>query len=259
MLQLVINLDRSPERWTSMQCKLRRFNIQPERISAVDGQMLTNDEIKSIAQPLTAITKIACPRELLPGEIGCFLSHRKCWQKLVDSNEQWALILEDDINFSDRAENYLSNIDWIPQGVHIVQLHIWGKQWESQIDSKRFKLENGDELLHPCYPRALGTQAYFISKAAAKQALLLSQKISSPVDNFLSGDFSPLSKLYPTYRLNPAVVTTTEFPSLINSDNKIKALPYSKDIKNHPLRRWIKIKLHIYRLLFTKHQTFIYK
>lgn len=242
-----------------MQNKLSRFKIYPERVSAIDGQMLGSDEIKKITPPLTDITKISCPRELLPAEIACFLSHRKCWQKLVDSNEQWALILEDDIDFSDRAEHYLSDVDWIPQGTHIVQLHIWGKQWESQIDSKKFILQNGDELLHPCYPKALGTQAYFISRVAAEEALRLSKKISSPVDNFLSGDFSPLSCTFPTYRLNPAVVTTADFPSLINTAQTIKSLPYSKRIKNHPLRRWGKIKLHIYCFLFTKHQIFSYK
>jgi GR25 family glycosyltransferase involved in LPS biosynthesis len=35
----------------------------------------------------------------LRGAVGCFLSHARCWKKLVDSNSQYALICEDDVRF----------------------------------------------------------------------------------------------------------------------------------------------------------------
>lgn len=38
-------------------------------------------------------------RPMTLGEIGCFLSHYYIWQKMVESNEQEVLILEDDIKF----------------------------------------------------------------------------------------------------------------------------------------------------------------
>jgi len=46
-------------------------------------------------------------RHMTMGEIGCFLSHYKIWQKMVELNQNEVLILEDDIrfepNFKDKA------------------------------------------------------------------------------------------------------------------------------------------------------------
>lgn len=260
MLRLVINLDRSPERWQMMKNSLENLGVTAERVSACEGKKLSQDEIKALVPPLDDIAKINCPREILPNEIGCFLSHKKCWQKLVDSEENWALILEDDIKFSSRANYYIKDTNWIPEGVDIVQLHLWGKSWETRInDKENITLKSGDELVHPIHPPALGTQAYFISKRAARDALQFSERLSCPVDNFLAGIYSRFSKLHPTYRLNPAVVTTTDLPSSIGTKEAIRLLPYSKKIKNHPLRRWIKLKHQIFYTFFTTKRTLHYK
>lgn len=259
MLRYVINLDRSPDRWFMVSEKLKAFDIHAERISAVDGHGLSRETLVSLIPPLEDISKINCPRELLPGEIGCFLSHKKCWQKLTESeNENWALIMEDDIEISSRAKNYMTNTDWIPEGIDLIQLHIWGSTWKSKVD-KSFTLPNGDNLLRPLNPPALGTQAYLISKKAATDALSLSKTICSPVDNFLSGIYSPFAKKYPTYRLNPAIVTTTDLPSSIDAKQYINKLPFSKKIKNHPLRRLLRLKHQIIYTLFGKEKVFIFK
>ena len=259
MLRFVINLDRFPERWQAMQERLEKFGLTAERISAVDGRNLSEKKRKNWVPALDDISKINCPREILPGEIGCFISHRLCWQKLVDSNDDWALVLEDDIELSDRSINYIADTNWIPENIHLVQLHIWGRSWSSRVSRHKIQLATGDWLLKPIHPPALGTQAYLISKIAAKEALRLSNTLPCPVDNFLSGIYSSFAKKFATYRLNPAVVTTTDLPSSINAKNIIKALPYSPKIKNHPLRRWMKLKHQIYYSLYTKKETFIFK
>ena len=46
MLRFVINLDRSPDRWLSINKQLTKLGINAERISAFDGNTLTHDEIK---------------------------------------------------------------------------------------------------------------------------------------------------------------------------------------------------------------------
>lgn len=47
-------------------------------------------------------------------EVGCFLSHKKCWQKIVDDKLQYAIVVEDDI-FLDKElrhmSTYISQLD----------------------------------------------------------------------------------------------------------------------------------------------------
>lgn len=259
MLRLVINLKRSSDRWRVVSQELEKFHLPFERIEAVDGQALEKSMLNSLVPPLDDISKICCPRALSSSEIACFLSHKKCWQKLVDSNENWALIMEDDIKVSDRALKFIENPDWIPDGVHILQLHIWRTPWKAKVSKKYFPLDEDGDLYIPLHPAALGAQAYLISKKAAQEAIKMSPKISAPVDEFLSGIFSSFAQQFPTYRLNPAVVTIDDTPSTIDVKGKIKKLPFSKKIKNHPLRLFLKIKNQILYTLFARTVLFIYK
>ena len=95
----VLNLDRAPDRWLEAQSELGRFNLSIQRFSAVDGRKLTARELHA------NVTRLA--QAILPkGVVGCFLSHRKFWQHVVDNNLSQAIIMEDDVllvpNFNER-------------------------------------------------------------------------------------------------------------------------------------------------------------
>lgn len=81
----VINLDRSPDRWEHMQKQLSTIGTQHtslkiQRVVGVDGYKLTENEISFHQQSAFSLSKIACPRDLSKAEIGCYLSHKKCWE-----------------------------------------------------------------------------------------------------------------------------------------------------------------------------------
>ena len=97
---------------------LKCFGIQYERVPATDAQTLSEEIYKTVTAP-----NIEYPHHLRPGEIACFLSHRFCWQKLVNSNNDWALILEDHCEFSQLADRYLKSTDWIPCNCELIQLN----------------------------------------------------------------------------------------------------------------------------------------
>uniref|UniRef100_A0A7S1QQQ8 Glycosyl transferase family 25 domain-containing protein n=1 Tax=Alexandrium catenella TaxID=2925 RepID=A0A7S1QQQ8_ALECA len=85
-----------------------------ERLPAVDGHTLSwpqlvADRLFSM-RAFVAATKAEaekratigpspelCSPHLTLGGCGCALSHRRAWQRLVDSQRSWALILEDDV------------------------------------------------------------------------------------------------------------------------------------------------------------------
>ena len=70
-----------------MQAQLEALGIAPIRIPAVNGR-----------DPVERARSSAAPyAQLSPGEIGCFESHRRIWQDMVDKGTPVACILEDDM------------------------------------------------------------------------------------------------------------------------------------------------------------------
>jgi glycosyl transferase family 25 len=114
----VINLDASIFRMGECQNQLCDYDF--ERISAVDGSQLEHNE-------LTQFYDVDLNRQqyhslLTLGEIGCYLSHRKVWQKIVDEQLDFALVLEDDfINNTDISE-LVHNVAQIKQPWHCIKL-----------------------------------------------------------------------------------------------------------------------------------------
>ena len=237
MLRLVINLDRCEERLRSMNTKLETFNLDFQRVSAVDGRCIDESTKAKLTEKKNFSKYILCRRELESSEIGCFLSHAKCWEKLLMSQEKYALIMEDDIQFSNRSYDYINNEKWIPGGGHIIQLSTLHPQPRKAIVNKICPLPNGDSLVHPITPITWGTQAYVISREAAGYALKISKSsIPAPVDAFLFHPLSTLSLRYPVYKLNPAIIIHDEINSF-ESTIFNKALMSYKSQTNSSLRR----------------------
>lgn len=136
MLRMIINLDRSKDRWQHMMGQLNSLGMKDGafvRISAVDGRKLTTQQLADAVAPLCSVAKADFPGALTNTEIGCFLSHKKCWHQLLKSQEEWGLILEDDIRFSQEIRRFIQTDDWIPDGVSVVQLHTLKKQGKTVI------------------------------------------------------------------------------------------------------------------------------
>ena len=90
MLRFVINLHIVPDRWHPMNKRFNELGIPAERVNTVDGNLFAD----SIPSCYTGET-VRYPRFMSASEVACFLSHRKCWERLLDSNEDWALCIED--------------------------------------------------------------------------------------------------------------------------------------------------------------------
>ena len=95
----VINLDKSTDRLALCQQNLERLGIDFERIPAVYGKDLSEQQVVDFYD--RAANQKGYKKDLNTGELGCYLSHIKCWQKIVDEQLDFALILEDDFVLSD--------------------------------------------------------------------------------------------------------------------------------------------------------------
>lgn len=83
----LINLDRAKDRLKLMENEFEKCGIPFERISAVDANNLAEYEYKVDNE---------YDRDLLGGEIGCYLSHVYTMQEFLKTDKDYALIIEDD-------------------------------------------------------------------------------------------------------------------------------------------------------------------
>ena len=100
----VMNLARSSDRWNAAQIQMSSEGLTVKRFDAIDGRALSYLELRNQS---TRMAMYLQPR----GVIGCYLSHRKFWQMVVDENYDSAIIFEDDVklvhNFREKLAYHL--------------------------------------------------------------------------------------------------------------------------------------------------------
>lgn len=129
----VINLDRQPQRWKQvldefsqvLDAKGRTLSGYVRRISAVDAlefeSVVQSEAINStytLGEQLYVDPRKVLPNKLNLGEeiqmsrqeIAVALSHIEIWKKIAAGEEQYVLVLEDDICLSHRFSNYVGKV-----------------------------------------------------------------------------------------------------------------------------------------------------
>lgn len=211
MFRCVINLDSSVDRWTCFQKEQERLGLQFERISAVYGRDLTDEQLAAVAKP----RGIGYLYPMTPSEYGCFLSHRKAWQRIVESGERWGVVLEDDVVFADELADLLKNDDWLPDGADVVQL--WSAALKIRIKGSPIPLKNGYQVVKQCKPSSFGAVGYILSGEAAQRALDDSRRINCPVDYYLFSPWFPFVRENQVYRLSIRPLALASVPSDIGA------------------------------------------
>lgn len=173
---LLINLDRSPERLKRMDEVLTGSGLTFERVPAVDGKLLSDAEKKRW------MPDDGKGRRMTAGEIGCFLSHRKCWEAIAAGAESHAVIFEDDIHLGRNATEILSRTDWIPADAEVIKIETFLNQ--AHVDKVETSIVYGRKLVR-LRKNSMGAAGYILSSQAASKLISLSEVFSDPVDEFL--------------------------------------------------------------------------
>lgn len=97
MKTYIINLKEAVERkeYMNQQLALLPPSLSVEFVEAVDGRVMSVSEQNEKFDSDKFRKRYT--KKVRPGEIGCTLSHQKCYRKLIESEERYALILEDDV------------------------------------------------------------------------------------------------------------------------------------------------------------------
>ena len=118
-------------------------------------------------------------RPLMMAELGCYQSHINLWRWFLSSDADQLFVLEDDVALDPIMLTRLYNTDMQAMGIGVLRLYLTDyvrmKLVSDQILSSQLRLFRARGML-------FGTQAYCITREAAKALLSISLPITQPVD-----------------------------------------------------------------------------
>lgn len=232
MKTFIVNLEIDTERKIYMDKLLNPFIfLDKSYIKAVYGKNLSIKELDTKFDVKSANRRYG--RTLNPGEIGCTLSHFKCYHKLLNSDNPFALILEDDIslmrdfsNIDTIAKSLPSNKPWV--------LFLSADYW--YINMYKFDNKNSIASVYD----AVGTYAYIINREGAELILNKNPKASNVADHWSLYRHQGL-KLYAVY---PYMIDA----NIESFESSVEQSYFGEVRKNMPL----KLRLTSYKLSIVK-------
>jgi len=177
----VINLDGSDKRLDEVRRECDRIGLPFTRIPAVDGR---NRPASSFPEYDQRRTVRFLDRDLLGGEIACWLSHQHCLQAFLETGAPYGLVLEDDSvlhdGFRDDLEELLNfasahpSFEW-----HVVHLASRGLKLTTPLRPLRTR-----RLYHAHYFPMRSTTLLW-SRAGAQAFMDAAERIFAPIDTYL--------------------------------------------------------------------------
>ena len=209
-----INLDRDKSRWRSIKSYSDKHNLNIERVSAYYGKDVVEDEYinKNILDK---------NHNLLKGQLGCALSHVQLWRKIKKDNNQFSLILEDDVKFNRNFKKDLRKlIDFLPETWDIIYLggcNLHGKKYNEKL----------------IYPTKFGARynlcchAMLLNRERIGGLIDIMTPIKYPIDNQLRREFPKLKVFF----VNPNMILQNK--EIRSSRRDIDGLEQSQFWKEH--------------------------
>jgi len=192
--KVVINLEKRPDRLKIFKnkCPFNDVNI----VNGFDGSKLELEQDKHKANQLTNLSK---------GEIGCFISHIRCYEYMIKNNIDNMLIFEDDCvfcdNFIEKLNSIYNEYDEYKKNNLIANniFYIGGRFVPNYItNTNNCSLVTNNIIQHNLYDNKNGdmnirvdldrtTHSYIISKSTALFLLNVFYKsvTDTPVDHWL--------------------------------------------------------------------------
>lgn len=172
----LINLQSSQKRRIQMETQLRAFGLDFQLFMAIDGR--SEWDKVSLKVDMPAFEKNV-GRTVMPGEIGCYLSHIAVWKIFLDSDYDVALILEDDVIFHDdfvtALKQALANADrWDMLKLNRIRAKFPVRQCEI-----------GTYQLNAFVGTFTGMGAYLVTRSCATQLYAGMLPIRRPIDHHL--------------------------------------------------------------------------
>lgn len=176
----IINLPEALDRRKKIDKLFKEKRLDYEFIEAVDGR-----QYDVINHPIYNATKrlLYFGKHMTGGEIGCFLSHKKVYQKMIDENIKKALIFEDDVILHDDFFDIVQKILSIPLNYDFVRF-LGGPKLERLKLRNVYKLDSKYYLVrHKGTPG--GLHATLMTSSGVKKIIKHLDYTAYPIDTLL--------------------------------------------------------------------------
>lgn len=177
----VINLDRSTDRWKSIQKHLTSFDLSVTRVSGIYGKQAPTlrDDPKIV--DLERYRMYTKGKEPGLGEIGCYLSHRKALVAFLASDYEYGVIVEDDVSFTPDIAQIIQDLLDRTQlwDVCTFELHPLQSGWPLSVVTL-----SSQRKLCVYLKEAWRAGAYLVNRWAAKQLIEKSLPMCLPWDMY---------------------------------------------------------------------------
>jgi len=172
----VINMAANTTRMARARGELECLGIPFSRFEAVDGRVLSGDEMARVYDPVANLRRARHP--MIGPEIGCYLSHVALWERIAAGDAPGGVILEDDFAAAPDFADVLAAIA--------------GDDGSWEI-AKLFSARVGQKMLD-CRPLVAGrvigvpykvpntTLGYAIRRDAAARLAACALPVSRPID-----------------------------------------------------------------------------
>lgn len=195
-LCLVLNLDGEDARLAHFADQAAHAGVKFERISAVDARVMPASALAQAIDPW-AIYPLA------PSDVGCLLSHRRAWERIVQSHMPWGTIFEDDACLSPQTGDLIDALPFDLVAPTIIKLETYG---DRQVALGKRRISFAGRSLQKLRGLAIGTAGYALNRSAC--LLLLDEKpcYALPPDLYLFSRRYGAFKNATVFVMNPAPV-----------------------------------------------------
>ncbi len=205
----VINLDRRPDRWTTMSEQFDRLGITAMRIPAVDARLLAAQEPQDTPVSIRR-RKWGYVPDL--GSVACNRSHAKALRAFLDTDASAALILEDDVILASDTPALLESVDWWPACASVIRLEA-GHAMEARVPLWDVCAETpSGRGVHRFERWHSGAAAYLVNRATAEWMLPYLDDPSNPVTDsmWFNHRYCPLARELKALQIVPGMARQIE-------------------------------------------------
>jgi glycosyl transferase, family 25 len=217
----VINLKESVERRRSITTQLNRLNLAFELFDAIKGVDIPDYELEQKVD-MAEVKKY--PYWLTKGMLGASLSHMEVYRQIIESDEPWHLILEDDVILSSNLEFVLKQIEINSSFFesHLILLYVTNIHDNIKLSRTNCKSTAGVNFFQVVNKGVAGAGAYVIHKSIASSFLEKNPKISVGSDSW--SDFLSMGIYEKIFCVYPFAVRPGFFESTIGYTNMLSPI-----------------------------------
>lgn len=228
----IIHLKRAEQRRPQVDRIMEACPVKTSIIDAVDGRAMSPNQ-RAQVYTTDKLFEPRYPFEIGAGEIGCFLSHRRAWQAIIDGNLHAGLIIEDDVEIDREVFSAALNAaEKLISDRGIVQFQVREIEQPGPIIATEETVNFHQPVIVP-----LRLSCTLFSADAASLLLQLSSRFDRPVDGMM--------QLHWATGLRPVIVvpsgvadTSIEVGGTTIQSKDLNLLPRLRRELLRPFYRW---------------------